>query len=128
MGTRSVQDVSQRPVGAVFAIATSGSVANAVATATIPAIAGKRFHVEGYEVSGTGSTALTTVVATLTGLAVTKTEYVTSVLGAVAKNADIARQYPSGLVGVVNTAIVLSCPALGSGNLRNCSTIWGYYL
>lgn len=108
----------------------SGNVANAVAAATIPAVAGKTAYVAGFDISGTGATVGAAVSATLAGiLGGTATYTVVAATGAAVANQVVAIRFdPPFPASAVNTAITLSCPALGAGNTNNSANIYGFYL
>jgi hypothetical protein len=110
--------------------ASSGNVANAVATATIPAIAGKTAYITGFDITGSGATAGAVVNPTITGLLGGITTYSLTVSAGVA-TADTALQRdftPGFPASAVNTAIVVSCPALGAGNTNNTVNVYGFYI
>jgi hypothetical protein len=111
------------------AVDTSGNVANAVAAATIPAIAGKIAHLTGLRVEGLGATAGSTKTATVTGVADDALAYpVVVVAGVAVANALVSKRFPVGLPAPDDeTDIVVSCPALGAGNTHNLVTIFGFY-
>lgn len=108
----------------------SGNVANAVATATIPAIAGKTAYISGFTISGLGATAALGVNPTITGvISGTKTYAYAAVAGAGLVNQVLDVQFcPPIPASAVNTAIAVSCPALGAGNLFNTVNAYGFYL
>lgn len=110
--------------------ASSGNVAAATATATIPAVAGKTTYLSGIIITGAGATAASVVNPTITGLAGgTMTLTLPVVAGATLGNAPIFIDFdPDMPSSAVNTAITLTCPSLGAGNTNNTVTIWGYQL
>jgi len=125
---QGVQSADDRPINSSFLFATSGVVAAGVATATIPAIAGKKFYVEGYDIVGTGATAATAVVATVTGLSAVKSEPVVVPAGANLGITPVRQaMFPAIPASAVNTAVVLSVPSFGAGNTRAIVSIWGHY-
>lgn len=107
--------------------ASSGIVANAVATATLPATAGKFTWLTGFSVSAAGSTAGAVVDVTVTGMA--NVEHYTFVFPAGATTAaqplvvELATPLKSS---AINTAIVVSCPAGGAGNTNTTVNAHGY--
>jgi hypothetical protein len=110
--------------------ATSGNVANAVATATIPAVAGKTAYISGFTITGAGATAALIVNPTLTGvISGTKTYVHGAVAGVAALNPVLDVQFcPPIPASAVNTAIAVACPALGAGNTNNTVNAYGFYL
>jgi len=111
-------------------IASSGNVANATATATIPAIPGKITYLSGLMITGAGATAGAVVNPTITGLSGgTVTLTYTSATGAAVGNAPLFLDFDPDLpASAPNTAIVVSCPALGTGNTNNTVIAWGYQI
>jgi hypothetical protein len=109
-------------------LASSGNVANAVATATLAAAAGKTNYLSGFEITGAGATAASVVVATVTGLLGGTLSYVISVVaGATLGNAPLVVEFDSPIAATaVNTAIAVSCPALGAGNTNCVANAHGY--
>lgn len=110
--------------------ASSGNVAAAVATATLPAVAGKTTYLSGISITGAGATAGAVVNPTITGLAggtMTLT-YVASTGATVANPSIIIDFNPEMPSSAVNTALVLTCPSLGTGNTNNTVSIWGYQI
>lgn len=108
----------------------SGNVANATATASIPAVAGKTAYVAGFDITGSGATAASVVNPTLAGiLGGTATYTLAVVAGATLGNQVLHVTFtPPFPASAVNTAITLSCPALGLGNTNNTANIYGFYL
>jgi hypothetical protein len=110
--------------------ASSGNVAAAVATATIPAVAGKTAYITGFDITGAGATAGSVVNPTITGLlGGTSTYTLTVATGATTANPVLSVSFQPPLpASAVNTAIVVSCPSLGAGNTNNTVNAYGYYL
>lgn len=113
----------------VFAItAASGNVANAAATATIAAAAGRRNFLCGFTMTSSGATAAAVVNPTVTGLMSTTHTYVyTTVAGAALKNdALIVTFSPCVPASADGVAIAVTLPALGAGNTNAAVNAWGY--
>lgn len=108
----------------------SGNVANGVAAATIPAVAGKTAYITGFDITGAGATAALIVNPTLTGIiSGTRTYVYGAVAGAALMNQNLSiRFHPPIPASAVNTAITASCPALGAGNLFSAAHAYGYYI
>ena len=109
-------------------IASSGNVANAVATATLPATAGKINYLTSVFITAGGATAAAVVTCTITGV---KGGTITFIFGAPlavgTMAAPLSMEFPASLpASAVNTAIVVSCPALGTGNTRMAIIVTGY--
>lgn len=108
----------------------SGNVANASAVATISAVAGKTAYVTGFDIVGGGATAAALVAPTLAGvIGGTKTYVQAVVAGATLANPILSLRFtPAIPASAANTAIVLTCPALGAGSTNNTANIYGFYL
>lgn len=106
------------PPGSQQAVsATSGVVANATATATMSAVAGKTNVLDAIQVTGLGATAGTTVTGTITGVQGGTEEFTVAVPAGVATPVNFELTFPGGLFASgPNTAIVVSVPAFGAGN------------
>lgn len=106
---------------------TSGDVAASLAAATLPAVAGRINYVNHVSFSSTGSTAIGTFLATLTGTISGDLQWVlVSVAGATLANTPLTMNFnPPLQASATNTAITFSatCPA---GNLHSCANIAGY--
>jgi hypothetical protein len=108
----------------------SGNVANASAAATIPAVVGKTAYISGFTISGAGATAAAVVNPTVAGIiSGTKTYTYCAVAGATLFNPVLDIQFcPPIPASAVNTAITVTCPALGAGNTNNTVNAYGFYL
>lgn len=116
------------PAGAANVAASSGNVANAAATATLPAVVGKTNYVTGFSITGGGATAAALVTATLTGVVGGPLSYT---FGAPAGPAVAALplivELETPIPGsAVNTAVSINLPALGTGNTNAAVSIHGY--
>jgi len=106
----------------------SGNVANTAAAAAIPAAAGKVGYLTGFDVSGGGATAGSTVLLTITGLLGGTATHSISV-----PNSPTSQITPRSYVfdpplrgADVNTAITVSLAALGAGNTSACVSVYGF--
>lgn len=108
----------------------SGNQANATATATIGAVAGKTAYIAGFDIVGTGATAASVVAPTLTGVVGgTKTYALAVVGGTVMQNPVLSLRFdPPIPASAPNTAIAVNCPALGVGSTNNTVNAYGFYL
>ncbi len=106
----------------------SGNVANASAVATIPAGANQFGYLTGFEITAGGATAGACVNPTITGLVGGTVTYTfCAPTGATAGAAKLDIQFVPPLTGsALNTAIVLTLPALGAGNTNATVVIHGY--
>lgn len=116
--------------GATVAIAAaSGNVANTAAVATLAAAVGKTTYITGFSITSSGATVGAVVLATLAGLVggVTFTYVYAVMAGAALGNATLHVDFAIPLpASAVNTAIVLTLPALGVGNTNAAVVIRGY--
>jgi hypothetical protein len=121
---------SEYPVGATPVGSSSGNQSNATATATLPGVSGKTTYIKGFHVTGSGATIGLGVILTVTGLLAGTFSYVyTATAGAILANTPLLVLFGDGLpASSTNTPIVVSCPALGLGNLNNVVNAWGYQL
>lgn len=118
------------PTGATLVASSSGNVANASAVATLPAASGKTTYIKGLTITPGGATAAALVSATLVGLGSTLTYTVGAPSGVAVSGLPLVVDFgPGGAPGsAVNTAIVLTLPALGAGNTNASVSAWGYQL
>jgi hypothetical protein len=121
---------SEYPSGAIPVGASSGNQPNATATVTLPGTSGKTTYIKGFHVTGSGATVGLGVILTVTGLLAGTFSYVyTATAGAILANTPLLILFGDGLpASAANTSIVVSCPALGLGNLNNVVNAWGYQL
>ena len=108
--------------------ASSGNVAAATATATLPALPGRLNRLCTYQVTSAGSTAAAVVTGTITGVVGGTISFTyTTVAGATLANLPLAVIFEPCLPATaVNTAIVLSLPSLGAGNTNTTVTAQGF--
>lgn len=116
------------PSGATPLVSASGSVANATAAATLAGTSGKTTHITGFTVSGSGATLGLPVIVTVTNTIGGTLSYVYSaVAGILLANQMMNITFPYPIpASATNTAIVVSCPALGLGNANNAVVAYGY--
>lgn len=118
------------PPGAAAAADSSGNAANAVAAATLPAVAAQTNYLAGFAVSGAGATAGAAVTVTVTGVTGGPLSYTyVFATGAAVGNAPLVVDFDPPLrASAVNTEIVVSCPAGGAGNTHNAVSAHGYVI
>jgi|SRR6185437_5092942 len=111
-------------------VISSGVKAAAVASAAIPAsTSGQTSYLTGFEIVGSGATAASVVVVTVTDGTWTLSYPVAVVAGATLQNpALVVRFNPPLKASAANTAITVSCPSLGSGNTNNVVNAEGFQL
>jgi len=108
--------------------ASSGNVAAATATATLAADANLFWYVTGFEIYMGGATAAAVVLATITGL-LGGTITVPVQVQAIATGGvtQIVVEFMQPLAGAAqNTAVVLTLPSGGAGNLNAAVTLHGF--
>lgn len=117
------------PPGSTQVTATSGNVANASAVATMAAVSGRTNNISGFSVTGSGSTVGLPVTVTVAGLLGGSLPYTyTAAIGATVGNTPLVIKYAAPIAASgLNTAITVTCPALGAGNTNNTVTTHGFY-
>ena len=118
------------PAGAVAVTGASGNVAAASAVATLAAAASKTTYITGFQITAGGATGAAlvtaTVVGTITGtLSYTFATPVGATLGATPLTVSFPVPVPAS---AVNTAIVVTLPSLGTGNLNATVVATGFQL
>ena len=124
-------DIGVPSLGGVTPLAAgSGNAANASAVATLTGTATTTVYITGFEVTGAGATAANVVTVTVAGLlGGTRSYTYTFPAGAtVACQPLIVSFYPALPASAVNTAIVVTCPASGSGGTNNTVVVHGFYV
>ena len=108
--------------------ASSGNVANTNAVATLAAATGKTTWINGFALTAAGATAGSVVTATITGVITGTMSFTFTVpTGATVGATPLAVNFSNPIpASAVNTAIVVTLPALGSGNTNAAATAWGF--
>lgn len=107
--------------------ATSGQVANAPAVASVPGVVGKTSFITGFEVTSDGATAASIVDVTVNLGGVTLHYAYTAVAGATTADNALTVSFPRPLPATaLNTAITVTCPALGVGSTNAAVNVHGY--
>lgn len=116
------------PSGGAQVRASSGNVANAAATATLPAVIAKTNYLSGLQIFAGGATAGSIVLCTITGLlGGSMVVPVTIPAGAtLASQVPPLSFYPPLPASAPNTAIVVTLAAAGAGNTNAAVDIQGY--
>lgn len=116
--------------GGVPISASSGTAANANAVATLAAQATRTNYLCGFVLSSTGSTGAAVVAPTVTGLiGGTMTFAYATVAGVTLSNQSLVVTFTACIPATaINTAIVVTLPALGAGNTNATANAWGYQL
>jgi hypothetical protein len=122
--------VAPTPTGSTSITAASGNVANASAVATLAAAAAKTTYITGFTVTGLGATAAGVALVAVTGTITGTLTYVFPVpIGATVGATPLNVQFPQPVpASAVNTAIVVTVPALGSGNTNAAVVATGFQL
>jgi len=121
--------IAPYPEGATPLVESSGNKAAAVASAALAASAGQFTYCTGVEVVGSGATAASIVLVTITDGTWTVTYPLAVVAGATLQNDPLVLEFnPPLKSSAVDTAITASCPSLGTGNTNNCVNARGYNL
>lgn len=116
------------PQGAQPVNATSGNVAAGTATATLPADANAYNYLAGFDISGAGATAGSVVDVTVSGVHGGPLTYKIAVPAGAAVAHGFQQKFfdPPLKSTAKNTAITVSCPTLGVGNLHNVVHAFGF--
>jgi hypothetical protein len=116
------------PSGVTQLVATSGNVANASAVATLAAVAAKTNYITGFDVTGAGATAGLPVAVTVAGLLGGSITYTyTAAIGVLLANTPLSVRFPAPIpASAVNTAITVTCAALGAGSTNNVVNAYGH--
>jgi len=126
----AVPSLAVSPVPGTPLAASSGNVANATATATLPAAANQVTYISGFEVTGSGTTAGAVFTCTVTGIVGGTLSYTyAAAVGAVVANTPLIVEYPIPIpASGPGVAIVVSCPALGATSTNNTVDAHGFQL
>src|SRR5712671_6419098 len=94
----------------------SGNVAAAVATATLPSLVNSTLFITGFSVTGSGATTALPVTVTVTGLIGGTLSYTyVAIAGVLSENTSLDIVFPQPLSATAkNVAIAVSCPSLGA--------------
>lgn len=109
--------------------ASSGNVANAVATATLAANATKTTYITGFQCTSGGATAGASAAVTVTGTVTATQAYAINAGTLASIGGQLIVTFPTPVPGsAVNTAIVVSMGALGAGNANAACSAQGFQL
>lgn len=119
------------PANATAVANSSGNVANSPAVATLAGVSNKTTYIQGLIITPGGATAAAVVTATLAGITGGPLSFTASAPSP-AGNAGPVIIINFGVGGLpastANTSIVLTLPALGTGNTNASVSAWGYQL
>ena len=129
-GIAATQDSTDIPAITNAVCVGSGVVANAVASASIPALKGSVAYMSGFQIFAAGATAASVVTVTIAGLAGGTLSFpFVFPAGATTTAQPIAVSfYPAAQASGPNAAITLSVPAGGAGNTAASAQIQGFYV
>jgi hypothetical protein len=121
---------SQYPVGAIPVTSSSANVVNASAVATLAANATRTTYICGLNITSGGATAASIVTPTVAGTVSGTMLFTYAVVaGATLGNAPVTVNFSPCVPGsAVNTAIVVTLPALGAGSTNATVNATGYQL
>lgn len=110
--------------------AASGNVANANAVATLAAVPNKTTYICGFSATSSGSTGAAVVTLTVVGVITGTMSFTyTTVAGVTLGNTPLVVNFSVCMpASALNTAIVITLPALGAGNTNATVTAKGYVL
>jgi hypothetical protein len=96
--------------------------------ATLSSSSGKTAWITGFEITGSGSASGGPVTVAITGLLGGTIHYTyTAAIGVLAQNEPLIIEFPDEIsASATNTDIVVTCPALGTGNTNNTAVSHGY--
>jgi hypothetical protein len=116
------------PQKAISVNVSSGNVANASAAAAMPADAARINYITGFEVTASGSTAGLAVTVTVAGILGGTMSYTfVAPVGVLVPAQPLVVEFPDPIpASAINTAITVTCPALGSGNTNATVNVHGY--
>lgn len=118
------------PSGAVAVSCSTGNVAAATSTCTMPAASNKTTYITGFDITGSGATLGSAVTCTLTNTGSGTHSYTYVVVaGALLADVPLVKSFSTPIKATAqNTAPVLSCPSLGTGNTNMTINADGYEL
>jgi hypothetical protein len=108
--------------------ASSGNVAASAANATLTSVAGKTAYITGFTVTGTGATAGSNILVTVTGVVGGTMTYVLAIPGtATTSITPLQVNFPLPIPATAtNTNIVVNVPSFGAGNTNAATVAYGY--
>ena len=118
------------PSAATPETASSGNQANANAVATLAASSGKTTYITGFEITATGATSAGVVTVTVAGVITGTMSYTFAVPAGVSVGCTpLIVEFPYPIpASATNTTIVVTLPALGSGNTNATTVAHGFQL
>lgn len=121
--------ITYYPPSATPLVAASGNKSNTNAVASLAASSNVTTYITGFDIQSAGSTTSTVVTATVTNLTggTTLSYTYVSTAGVATANATLSMRFPMPIpASTSNTAIVVTLPALGSGNTASTVCAYGF--
>lgn len=121
---------SQYPNASTPVSCSTGNIAAATATCTMPATSGKFTYITGFDITASGATVGSVVTCTLTNTGSGTHSYTfAATAGALLSDTPLIKTFSTPLKATAsNTSPVLSCPSLGTGNTNMTINADGYQL
>ena len=120
---------SSYPSSATPITATSASVANASAVATLAGVAAKTTYITGFQATAGGSTVGSDQTLTVAGVITGTMNYTFTFPAGAVVGANLIVPFPMAIpASAVNTAIVVTLPAGGAGNTNATVAAQGFQL
>lgn len=118
------------PAGSTALITGSGIVSAAIAAATLAAASSKTTYITGFDITAGGATAGVSVDLAVSGLLGGTIHYsYTTPVGATVPAPVMSLRFPAPVpASAANTAIVVTLPSLGTGNLSAAVVAYGFQL
>lgn len=108
-------------------VCTTGSAASSPLAATLAGTSGKTTYLTGFDITGLGAISASAVTVAVTGLTNTLSYLYAAVAGVLAVNAPLSIRFnPPIAASAANTAIVVTLPALGTGNTAAAVAAYGF--
>jgi hypothetical protein len=128
-GTPGSQTSQIYPLNSTPLTAASGNKANASAAATLTGTSTTTVYISGFEITGSGATAALPVTVTVTGILGGTLSYTYNFAsGVLVGNLPLVVDFMPPLpASAVNTPIVVTCPASGTGGTNNTVVAHGFY-
>lgn len=125
----AVTGTVEYPLGAKALMATSGSVSNATAQATLPLSLGSTVYITGFDVTAQGATTTNGVVVTVAGTH-NNMQYLFWVPGNINVSCEplSIRYHPPIPANDTASSITVTVPALGAGSANCIVTAYGFYV
>lgn len=130
LGNTVTSPTSDYPLGSTPVTGSSGNLANAAAAVHLGSVSGKTTYIAGFEITGTGATAVNIVTVTIVNILGGTLSYTyVFVAGVTNQNQSLIVEFTKAIPGSAqNTDIIVNCPASGAGGTNNTVVVHGYQL